>query len=92
MYISDSRWNRPSENPQADSESRTSNSEGSNFRLGENATFLCAEFLEKVVVVEARQDIEENTDEDGDEGQGGRGLGKGAVEGWVGVGDCKAFC
>ena len=68
MYISDSRWNRPSENPQADSESRTSNSEGSNFCFGENATFLCAELFEEVVVVETRQNVEENADEDGDEG------------------------
>ena len=68
MYISDSRRDCPSENPQADSKGRTSNSKRSNFCFGKNTTFLCAELFEKVVIVEARQDIEENADEDGDEG------------------------
>jgi len=68
VYVSDSRRNCPSENPQADSKGRTSNSEGSDFCFGEDAAFLCAKLFEEVVVVEARQDVEENTDEDGDEG------------------------
>lgn len=68
MYIRDARRDRPSENPKADSESRTSDCKRANFGFGEDAAFLGAEFFEKVVVVEAGEDVEEDADEDCDEG------------------------
>ena len=88
MDVGDAGRDGPGEEPEADGESGAGCHEGGDFGFGAEGDVLLAVGCEFLLVVDAGEDVEEETEEDGEEGEGGGG-GVGPAEG--GVDDREAF-
>lgn len=67
MHARYQRWDRPPKDPQPDCQRQTGDGEGGDFRLGCDGSVLLLVLLGDIVVVEAREDVQNQTYENRDE-------------------------
>lgn len=82
MDVRDEGGDCPCEKPEADGEGGAGGYEGGDFCLGAEGDVLLAVAGDFSLVVDAGEDVEEETEEDGEKGEGGGG-GFGEAEGCV---------